>query len=375
MSPNAVNHCVTMSTEPVSDPVRSLPAPAPRGAILREVADVFALRPYHAPAGIAQFEEMASGLADHADPQACADAARALVDHPCAPTRLLEKLARLSPEAAIIVLGSSRAVSPARLAAAAAWGPPELAAAVATRGDLDRPLAAALAQRSEREIALALARNLAAPLDRADLRALIARAREDGELAEALLPRAEGEDGAPLFLHAGGPLRMQILATALRRDLIAGPRPTLRLMDEDAFDATLAAAARQDRDQTAALLGEALEIGARAARRLLGDVAGEGVALALAALGLDDDRRDLLLMFLAPGDGASVQPYERLSRIAGTTPPRAARRIVDAIAARVPLARAPDRRGGADDAALSARAAIGESARRRPSPHGEAKLG
>jgi uncharacterized protein (DUF2336 family) len=373
MSRKAVNHCVTMSTEPVSDPAPSLAAPPQRGAILREVAEVFALRPYHAPASVAQFEEMASGLADHADPQACADAARALIDHPCAPTRLLEKLARLSPEAAIIVLGSSRAVSPARLSAAVAWGPADLAAAVAARGDLDRPLVAALAQRSERDVALALAKNLAAPLDRADLRALIARARDDAELAEALLPRAEGEDGAPLFLHAGAPLRMQILAAAMRRDLAAGPRPTLRLMDDDAFDATLAAAARRDRDQTAALLGDALEIGARDARRILGDASGETVALALAALALDDDRRDLLLMFLAPGDGASVQPYERLSRIAGTTPPRAARRIVDAIAARTPLARAPERRTGLDDAALSARAAIGESVRRRQPPHSEAK--
>lgn len=334
-----------------------------RAAILREVAEVFALRPYHAPAEAARFEEMASALADHADPQTCADAARALVDHPSAPAALLEKLARLSPQAAVVVLGSRSKVAPARLAAAASWGPCDLAAAVATREDLDGPLASALAKRPEREIVLALAKNLSAPIDRADLKALIARARDDAELAEALLPRAEGEDGAPLLLHAGPPLRMQILATAMRRDLAAGPRPSLRLIDDDAFDAALAAAARKDRDQVAVLLGDALEIGAAAALRLLGDASGEALALTLAALGLDDDRRDLLLMFLAPGDGSSVQPYERLSRIAGTTPTRTARRLIDAVAGRAPTQSLNERRGGVSHAALSARAAVGEQSR------------
>lgn len=342
------------------------PRVSPRPAILREVAEVFALRPYHAPAEVAQFEEMASGLADHADPFICAEAARLLVDHPCAPTRLLEKLARLSGEAAVVVLGSSRPVSPARLAAAAAWGAPDLAAAVAARADLDAPLAAALAARVEREVALALARNLSAPLTRADLKALIARARDDAELAEALLPRAEGDDAAPLFLYAGAHSRMQILAAAMRRDLAAGPRSTPRLLDDDGFDATLAAAARKDRDQTAALLGEALGVPAGAARRLLGDASGEATALALTALALDDHRRDLLLMFLAPGDGASVQPYERLSRLAGSTPSRTARRLIDAIAARAPSANAPIRRAPGADAALTARAVAGEPARRAP---------
>lgn len=328
---------------------------------------MFSLRPYHAAAEVAQFEEMASGLADHADPRACAEAARVLVDHPCAPTSLLEKLSRLSPEAAVVVFASNRPISPARLAAAAAWGAPDIAAAVATRADLDAPLVAALAARVEREVVLALARNMSAPLTRAEVKALIARAREDAELAEALLPRAEGEDGAPLYLHAGTSLRMQMVAEAMRRDLALGPRPTLRLLDEDAFDACLAAAARRDRDQVAAILGEALGVRADAARRLLGDASGEAVALTLAALGLDDNRRDLLLMFLMPGDGASVAPYERLARFAAAAPPRTARRMIEAIVGRAPGApAAPDLRRSGDAAALSVRAIAGEANRRAP---------
>ncbi|QLP98248.1 MAG: DUF2336 domain-containing protein [Rhodoblastus sp.] len=314
---------------------------------------------------------MASGLADHADPVICAEAARLLVDHPCAPTRLLEKLARLSPQAAVVVLGSARPVSPARLAAAAAWGAPELAAAVAARADLDGPIAAALAARVEREVALALARNLSAPLTRADLRLLIARARDDAELAEALLPRAEGDDAAPLFLHAGARLRMEILAAAMRRDLAAGIRATPCLLDDDGFEALLAAAARKDRDQTAASLGEALDIPAVAARRLLGDASGEGAALALAALGLDDQRRDLLLMFLAPGDGASVAPYERLSRLAGATPTRTARRLIEALVSGPSSVAASGRRACGADAALSARAVAGEQPARARSATGQ----
>lgn len=339
-------------------------APRPHATILREVAEVFALRPYHSPGEVAQFEVIASGLADHADADACAQAARILVDHACAPTPLLEKLARLSPSAAAAVFASTRPVSVARLSAAAAWGEAEVAAAVAARGDLDAPLVAALAARPERDVILALARNLAAPIQRHELKALIARARDDAELAEALLPRAEGEDGAPLFLYAGTPLRMQILAAAMRRDLAAGPRPTLRLLDEDGFDAVLAAASRRARDQLASLMGDALEIGATQARRLLGDASGEAIALALAALAIDDDPRDLLLMFLAPGDGSGVARYERLSRLAGSVPARSARRIVDAIAGRAPRAHAPERRAAESDASLTARAVAGQAARK-----------
>jgi uncharacterized protein (DUF2336 family) len=339
-------------------------SPRPHAAILREVAQVFALRSYHSPGEVAQFEVIASGLAQNADADACAEAARILVDHACAPTPLLETLARRSPGAAAVVFASSRPVSLARLSAAAAWGEAEVAAAVAARGDLDAPLVAALAARPERDVALALARNRAAPIQRHELKALIARARDDAELAEALLPRAEGEDGAPLFLYAGTPLRMQILAAAMRRDLAAGPRPTLRLLDEDGFDAMLAAAARRARDPLASLMGEALEIGAAQAGRVLGDASGEAVALALAALAVDDDPRDLLLMFLAPGDGSSVTRYKRLSRLAGSVPARTARRIVDAIAGRAPRAHAPERRAAESDASLTARAVAGHTARK-----------
>lgn len=343
------------------------PRPVHRASILREVAEVFALRPYHAPAEVAQFEEMASGLADHADPHSCAEAARLLVDHPCAPTPLLEKLARLSSGAAVVVFGSSRPISPARLAAAASWGAPDVAAAVAARADLDAPLIAALAMRVEREVALALARNLAAPLTQAQTNALIQRAQDDAELAEALLPRAEGEDAAPLFLYAGTPQRIQLIAAAMRVDLMRGPRPGVRLLDEDGFDACLIAASRGDRDQCAALLAEALDIRAAAARRILGDASGEALSLALAALCLEDDRRDLLLMFLAAGDGSSVASYERLRRLADATPPRTARRLIDAIAQRGPDAAARSaRRVHGDAAALSARAVAGEAGRRAP---------
>jgi uncharacterized protein (DUF2336 family) len=335
-----------------------------RAAILRQLVDVFALRPYHAPHEVAQFEEMASALAEQTDSETLTAIAATLIEHPCAPVRFLERVARLSEDARVIVYGSSHPVAQARLSAAVAWGSPKLAAAVAGRGDLDATLVAALIARPERDVSLALARNASAPLARGELVTLVARARADADLARALLPRVTGEDAAPLFLHADAPTRIAILAAVMRADLAAGPRPALRLLETDGFDAAFVAAARRDLDAVALVLAEALETRAMATRRILDDKTGEAIALLVAALALDEAQRDLLLMFLAPGDGKTVAPYERLARLAAATPQRAARRIVDAIADRKPSALAPERRSAVTTAELSARAAIGEATRR-----------
>lgn len=348
-----------------------------RAAILRQLADVFALRPYHAPHEVSQFEEMASALAEQADGDTLTAVARLLIDHPCAPMRLLERVARLSDDARVVVYGSSRPVAQARLSAAVAWGAPALAAAVAGRADLDAPLVAALLARPERDVALALARNDAAPLTRADLVALVARARGDAELAGLLLPRVRGEEAAPLFLHADHATRIAILAAMMRVDLAAGPRPSLRLLEDDGFDAAFVAAAHRDLDAVALVLAEALEIRALAMRRILDDKDGEALALLVAALALDEARGDLLLMFLTPGDGSGVSRFERLARLAAATPQRTARRIIDAIADRKPVASAPERRSAVTAAELSARAAVGEATRRAPAqatPRREGRL-
>lgn len=310
--------------------------PGARPVILRVLVDLFALKPYHAPAEAARFEEIASRLIDRADPALCAFVARRIAGHPCAPPELLGKLARGSVEAAIAVMELAREVSPARLAAAAAWGPPEVAVAVAGRADLDGSLVAALAMRPEPEIALALARNPEAPLARGDLRALIARARADADLAAALLGRAAAEDAAALFLYADAGQRLAILAAAQRAAILeafGGARPpTPRPPCAEALAALETAALAADAPRFADQLAALKQLDLDAARRLVADAGGEPLAVALAALALEDDLVDRILIFLAPGDGSSVQRYERLRRLALELQPHTAARLLEAFA-------------------------------------------
>jgi uncharacterized protein (DUF2336 family) len=309
-------------------------APISRGTILTQLVDVFALREHHSPTEIAQFEEIAGALAEQAEPSACAQAARALIDHADAPIELLERFARLSDEAAVVVLGSSRAVSPARLAAAVAWGPAPIAASVAGRVDLEPHLVTALAMRPEREIALTLAANLHAPLSRQDLRALTLRARDDAVLATALLRRMEGEEAAPLLLHADELQRAGVIASALRRDLTQPPRIGARAPEPADIAALERAAVRSDLEACAQSLAKALDARPEVATRILDDKGGEILALAVAALNLTDVTRERILVFLAPGWGQEFRRFEKLRKLAAMCPPSTARRLIDALSER-----------------------------------------
>ncbi len=311
--------------------------PGARPVVLRVLVDLFALKPYHAPDEVARFEEIASRLIDRAEPELCAFVAARIADHACAPPELLGKLARASVDAAIAVMGRARDVSPARLAASAAWGPPDVAAAVAGRGDLDESLVAALAMRPEREIALRLAGNAAAPLSQGDLRALAARARGDAELAQAVLGRADPALCGALFLHADAARRLSIVAAAQRAalaDQLAGRRtaPPRRPLETAAAAPLERAAFAGDHagfaDHLAALLG----LDGDAASQLVADHGGEPLAVALAALALEADLSDRILIFLAPGDGASLERFDRLRRLALDLRPRAASRLLDEFA-------------------------------------------
>lgn len=315
--------------------------PGVRPVILRVLVDLFALKPYHAPDEVARFEEIASRLIDRAEPEVCAFVARRIADHACAPPELLGKLARASVEAAVAVMGRAREVSPARLAAAAAWGPDEVAAAIAGRGDLDGSLVAALAMRPERTIALALARNAEAPLSQGDLRALAIRARTDADLARAILGRADPALCGPLFLHADGAQRLSIVAATQRAalaDQLAGRRSSVppRPLAAGAAAALERAAFARDGAAFAGLLAPLLGLDGEDAGLLIADAGGEPLAVALAALAPETDLADRILIFLAPGEGDSLHRFDRLRRLALDLRPQAARRLIGDFAGAAP---------------------------------------
>ncbi|MBK9083388.1 MAG: DUF2336 domain-containing protein [Rhizobiales bacterium] len=310
--------------------------PGVRPVILRVLADLFVTRAHHAPVEIAQFEEIACRLVDKADAETCEIVARKLIAHEGAPQRVLEALARVSAGAAIVVLGSNRSVSAHRLAAAAAWGPVDLAAAVAGRADLEPPLVAALSMRPEPAIVLALASNPKAPLSRADLKALAARAREDAALAKAVLARAEPADCAALFLHADATQRLAILTALKREQLGVRSAAQPQSVADPAFLTRLEQAAfAADRPRIALLLAEIFDIRLLAARRIAEDQGGEPLVVALAALSLDAPLMERALIFLEPGQGDSMARFERLRMLAFDLRPALARRLIDACTGRV----------------------------------------
>lgn len=345
-----------------------------REAILRDLVDVYLLRPHHAMSETARFEEIASGLIDHASPALCAEIAARLVDHPRAPTGLLEKLARLSEEAAARVYGSTRPVSHARIAAAATWGPERVAIAVASRIDLDATLVAALAMRPERAIAIALAANPHALLGDHELRALASRAREDDALAAALLPRLKGEEAATLFLQANRDQRNATIAAAMRRDLAAPLARPACALDAAAIPELQKAAVEADLDRAAAILAGSLGLREAPLVRALGDESGEPIALLLSALSLPTELRERLLVFLAPGWGEGYWRFERLRKLAAACPPATARRLLGAMAGYAAAGGSRERRAASTDATLAARAIAGRDAR-AVTPDAEKKRG
>src|SRR5260370_32710971 len=147
-----------------------------RPVLLRVLVDLFVRKTYHSPAETLQFEDITQRLLDEADDETRLIVADKLSRHPATPPALVDRFLAERGLMASRVLEHA-AVAPDMLLAAASWGTPEMAAAVARRTDLDVPVSRALAERPEREILLALAENQAMPLDRPLVQYLVRRAR------------------------------------------------------------------------------------------------------------------------------------------------------------------------------------------------------
>ena len=206
--------------------------------------------------------------------------AEKLAPHPATPRSLLLRFLDYGGAISLPVLEHA-AVAQEALLGVANWGLTEAARAITGRSDLDLAIVAALADRPEPDLLLAVARNAAAPIDRSTFQYLVRRSRDDEELARALLAR-EGypADRAPLFLVASSEQRAAIMLAARREDL--GPE-TRRLRlgaeetaaltrverailspDRDGFDTALASALRMPLSGVWRLIGRSEGRAARA---------------------------------------------------------------------------------------------------------------
>lgn len=314
-----------------------------RRILLRITTDHFLSRQDHSHAQLAQFEKTMLRLIARADPATRLIVARKLAHHALAPQRVLETIEDMGGDAALYLLEC--ASLPHDRLIAAASGNEARACALARRADLDSELISALSLRPEPEITLALAGNIAAPLDPRTCAALARRAEREAPLAAALLARPAGSiDPGALFLLASSERRASILAAAQRAEL---GRSSVARDDGNHAEAIARlerhALARQP-ELFVKALAQALGCGRDLAERIAREPSGEPLAVAVKAL---DARQDVAVRILISGDYTRIGSLIRL--VDGLSPP-AARRIVDA------LIGAPRERRGHHEPVLDAHA-------------------
>ncbi|GEP10860.1 hypothetical protein [Methylobacterium gnaphalii] len=190
--------------------------------ILRVQTDLFLAAPIRDRAVLSSFASLATGLISTVDEETLLTVARKLAPCPETPQAVLAALAARGGEACREVIDSAVVLEPSVIAAALESGA-DIGAAIAARAERDlrsRRSPAAPTQPATSDAAL----------DRAGFDDLMNRARQDGDVAAALLARSDiaAADLAPLWLHAEPAVRLKIheavAATAALRSHPPAPR-------------------------------------------------------------------------------------------------------------------------------------------------------
>ncbi|WP_237476927.1 DUF2336 domain-containing protein [Lichenibacterium dinghuense] len=330
-----------------------------RPVLLRVLVDMFVRRLHHAPGDLAQFEDMIGRLLDDADAEVRSAVADKLAGHPATPRSLVDRFLGGDDATAAPMLARA-AVGGGAMLHAAGWGRPALALAVASRPDLSPDVVSSLVERPEREVLLAVAENMAAPVGIDVFRYLVRRARDDAALGSALLKRdAPASERAPLFLFADSADRAAIILAARRDDL--GPdmgRTRLTPEETAALERIERAVMAPDRDGFDTALATALNIRLDDVWRLIDDPKGEPLALALAAVGASPELAARVFILSGPAIGHSVMAVRTLTALVEGMPRRTAARLVAAMthaAARVARRPEAETRGRLEDGRSLAR--------------------
>jgi len=312
-----------------------------RPVILRVQTDLFVTAPVRDTATIESFAALACGLVPLVDRATAATLARKLAPLRDTPESVLRRLSGHSAEAccAVVALAPSLSVE---VVEAAAASPVQVAAAFASRADLDPRQIALLVEQNEASVDLALAGNHALALAGPALDDLLARGREDAGMAAALLrhPALSAAERAPLYLHADDAQRREI------RDAIAtvaALRTTAFAKDAGFSRSLVEAAERQD--------GHAFEAGLAGALRLAGrpdwafDAPGRHdlLALALRAAGVAEEDAVRILLTLHPVIARSAPTVFRLVQLYRRVPRSSALHLVQAVTGCPVAARAEGR--------------------------------
>ena len=212
----------------------------------------------------------------------------------------------------------------------------------AARPDLGRDEVAELVSRADPAVDIGLARNAAIGLSGAALETLVGRAREDAELAEALLCRADlpPAHAAALYLSAAEAQRAEIRAGV--ETIATLRRSTLPLPAREACDALVDLAMAGDQERFSSRLAAVLGLGGTIEWGFGGKARHDLLPLALLAVGFGEEDAVRIILTLEPTIAFSVQEVFRLVRLFRQTPRPTAAYLIEAVLggeARRPAAR------------------------------------
>lgn len=301
--------------------------------LLRVLTDLYVSAPNHSTAEAAQFREIASQMIPHVDEQTALVVACKLAAYPGTPPALAEVLVARADDAARITLGDAVWLPRALMLEHAAVADRLLAAAVGARADLDGALMRLLLSRNEAVIDVTLAGNTAVALPHDVKDELLARGRDERAIAIAMLARTDltGADRAVHFAAADKTMRTQIVEEAIRLAQLSGRNRHQRRAPDALVSALESAAVSRDDRSFLTVLALGLGTGPAKAETVLADRSGESLAIALAALGVDDEVAARIFMFRDPLIGHSTQRVFALVELMRRVHWAAADRIITAM--------------------------------------------
>jgi hypothetical protein len=280
-----------------------------------------------------QFREIASQMIPHVDEQTALVVACKLAAYPNTPPTLAESFIARADDSARITLGDAVWLPRHSMVNHAADADRLLAAAVAARADLDASLMRLLLSRDEAVIDVTLAGNTAVALPHDVKDELLARGRDEPAIATAMLARPDltGADRAVHFAAADRAARNHIIDEAMRLSQISGRNRQQRRAPDALVSALENAAVSRDERSFLTVLALGLGTSPAKAEILLADRSGESLAIALAALGIDDETATRIFMFRDPLIGHSTQRVFALVELMRRVHWAAADRIVTAM--------------------------------------------
>jgi uncharacterized protein (DUF2336 family) len=301
--------------------------------LLRVLTDMFIATGAHSRDEEAQFEEIASTLVRQVDSDTAAIVACKLAEYRHTPASVGEALVARGDDASRIILADAAWLPRRIVTSQALVGERLLAAAVAARPDLDADLMAILLERRDPIFDVTLAANLSVTLPRPVLDEILARGRHDAAIARALLfrPDLSASERCVLFLHADRADRTRIIEEAEQFVAMSGRNRQRRSAPVDLVVTLETAAMVNDAESFASLLGLSLGVSADTVAPLIADRSGEALALAYAALGIDDEAATRLFMFRDPLVGHSTERVFALTNLVRRVSFAAAEKIVHAV--------------------------------------------